>query len=148
MKSKKTEKQSMKKQVKAWIDFADKDLLTVSEIIKRPELTNIAAFHCQQTIEKYFKAFLLEHEKPVPKIHNLLTLYGTIKEITDFKLDEDLLATINNVYTESRYPSEIGLFPDGSIPSINLANQFYTFTKEVVSKIKENLITNKPQENS
>jgi HEPN domain-containing protein len=42
----------MKKQVEAWINFAEKDLLTVYEVIERPELTNIAAFHCQQAIEK------------------------------------------------------------------------------------------------
>ena len=99
----------MKKQVEAWIKFADTDLLTVSEIIKIPELTNVAAFHCQQAIEKYFKAFILKNEKPLAKIHNLLTLYGTIKEITDFGFDEDLLATINDIYLESRYPWEMGL---------------------------------------
>ena len=129
----------MKKQVEAWVCFAEKDLLTVSEIIEIPELTNIVAFHCQQAIEKYFKALILEYGKPLTKIHNLLTLYGTIKEITDLRFDEDLLATINNVYSESRYPSEIGLFPDGSIPSIDTANQFYMFTKEVAAKIKEEL---------
>jgi len=69
----------MKKQAEAWIGFADKDILTVSEIIENPNLTNIAAFHCQQAIEKYFKAFILEYEKPLMKIHNLLTLYGNNK---------------------------------------------------------------------
>ena len=53
----------MKKQVEAWISFAEKDLLTVSEVIERSELTNIVAFHCQQAIEKYFKAFILENIK-------------------------------------------------------------------------------------
>ena len=36
----------MKKQVEAWIGFAEKDILTVSEIIKNSHLTNIVAFHC------------------------------------------------------------------------------------------------------
>jgi HEPN domain-containing protein len=26
-------------------------------------LQNIVAFHCQQAIEKYFKAYILEHDK-------------------------------------------------------------------------------------
>jgi HEPN domain-containing protein len=81
----------MKKQVKGWIGFAEKDLLTVSEIIENPNLTNIVTFHCQQAIEKYFKAFILEHDKPLLKIHNLLALYGTIKETIDLELNEDLL---------------------------------------------------------
>ena len=40
----------MKKQVEAWIGFAEKDLLTISEIIENQNLTNIVTFHCQQAI--------------------------------------------------------------------------------------------------
>jgi hypothetical protein len=32
----------MKKQVEAWIGFAEKDMLTVAEIIGNPNLTNVA----------------------------------------------------------------------------------------------------------
>ena len=129
----------MKKQVEEWLKFAEKDMLTVSEIIGIPELTNIAAFHCQQAIEKYFKAFILENEKPLVKIHNLLTLYGIIKEIMDFGFDEDLLATLNDIYLESRYPGEIGLLDDGSMPSIEQINQFFEFAQEIEKKIKDEL---------
>ena len=130
----------MKKQVEVWIGFAEKDILTVSEIIENHDLTNIVAFHCQQAIEKYFKAFLLENEKPLMKIHNLLTLYGTIKEIIDFNLNEDLLSIMNDIYLESRYPGEIGLFEDGSMPTIEQANQFFSFAKEIEATIKNKLI--------
>jgi HEPN domain-containing protein len=130
----------MKKQVEAWIGFAEKDMLTVSEIIKNINLTNIVTFHCQQAIEKYFKAFILENEKPLMRIHNLLTLYGVIKDIIDLDLDEDLLSTINDIYLESRYPGEIGLLDDGSMPTFEQANQFFTFAKEIEKKIK-NVIT-------
>jgi len=126
----------MKKTVEAWVEFADADLLTVSEIAGRPELTNIAAFHCQQAIEKYFKALILEAGKPLPKIHNLLTLYGSVKEITDLGLDENLLATINDVYLDSRYPGEVGLV-NGVKPTIELADSFFSFAKEVEAKIKD-----------
>jgi len=129
----------MKKQVEAWIRFAEKDILTISEIINNPNLTNIVAFHCQQAIEKYFKAFILENEKPILKIHNLLTLYGTIKEIKKIDIDEDLLSTINDIYLESRYPGEIGLLDDGSMPTIKQAEQFYTFAKKIEIKIKNEL---------
>jgi len=129
----------MKKQVEEWLKFAEKDILTVSEIIKKPELTNIAAFHCQQAIEKYFKAFILENEKPLTKIHNLLTLYGMIKEIMNFGFDEDLLAILNDIYLESRYPGEIGLLDDGSMPTIEQANKFFEFAQEIEKKIKDEL---------
>ena len=129
----------MKKQVEAWIGFAEKDLLTISEIIENQNLTNIVTFHCQQAIEKFFKAFILENDKTLMKIHNLLTLYGTIKEITDLELDEDLLSTINDIYLESRYPGEVGLLDDGSMPTTEQANQFFAFAKEVEAKIKQKL---------
>ena len=129
----------MKKQVEAWISFAEKDILTISEIIENPNLTNIATFHCQQAIEKYFKAFILENEKPIIKSHNLLALYGIIKEIIDLELDEDLLSTVNDIYLESRYPGEIGLLDDGSMPTIKQADNFFTFAKEIKEKIKNEL---------
>ena len=136
----------MKKQVNSWIILAEKDILTVSEIHKNPNLTNIATFHCQQAIEKYFKAFLLEKEKPLIKTHNLLALYGTIKEIGDLELNEDLLSTVNDIYLESRYPGEIGLLEDGSMPTIEQANRFFAFAKEVETKIKK-LLDNIQEEN-
>jgi HEPN domain-containing protein len=129
----------MKKQVEVWIEFADKDILTVSEIIENPKLTNIAAFHCQQAIEKYFKAFILENEKPLMKIHNLMTLYGIIKEIIDFEFDEDLLSIINDIYLESRYPGGIGLWDACPMPTVEQANKFFVFTKEIEARIKNEL---------
>ncbi|GHU00158.1 hypothetical protein FACS1894142_8260 [Spirochaetia bacterium] len=135
----------MKKQVEAWIDFAEKDLLTISEIIENQNLTNIVIFHCQQAIEKFFKAFILENDKTLMKIHNLLTLYGTVKEITDFELDEDSLSIVNDIYLESRYPGEVGLLDDGSMPTTEQANQFFMFAKEVEEKIKQKL-NNKDKE--
>jgi HEPN domain-containing protein len=50
----------MKKQAEDWIFFADKDL-QAAEIIINDEhpLTNIIAFHCQQAIEKYLKAYII-----------------------------------------------------------------------------------------
>jgi HEPN domain-containing protein len=132
----------MKKQVEAWIVFAEKDMLAVAEIIKKQSLTNIATFHCQQAIEKYFKAFILENDKPLTKIHNLLALYGSIKEIIDFGFDEDVLSTINDIYLESRYPGETGLLDDGSMPAVEQVNKFFVFAKEVEAKIKNELSKN------
>jgi hypothetical protein len=77
----------MKKQTEAWIGFAEKDMLTISEIIE----------------------------------------------------NEDLLSTVNDIYLESRYPGEIGLLDDGSMPSVEQANQFFIFAKEIEAKIKNEL---------
>jgi len=121
----------MKRQVEDWIQLADKDLYA-AEILLKDEypLTNIVAFHCQQTIEKYLKAFLIEKEIPIVKTHDLIRLNGLINEVYDSGIDENKLMTINEVYIESRYPGELGLMPDG-MPSYEQAKVFFEYTKEV-----------------
>ena len=58
----------MKKQVEDWILLADKDLYAAEILLKDDNtLTNIVAFHCQQTIEKYLKAFLIENDVHIMK---------------------------------------------------------------------------------
>jgi HEPN domain-containing protein len=96
------------------------------------------AFHCQQAIEKYFKAYILENDKPLLKIHDLPKLHGIIKKIKDFGIDEDILALINETYIEDRYPGELGLLPDG-MPTDEQAQNFLEFAKEVEEKIKTEL---------
>jgi len=47
-----------------------------------------------------------------------------------------LLATINDVYLDSRYPGEVGLL-NGVKPTVELADSFFSFAKEVEAKIKD-----------
>jgi HEPN domain-containing protein len=128
----------MKMQVEDWIKFAEKDIMAASEIIGNSDLTNIVAFHCQQAIEKYFKAFIMENDKPLSKIHNLPTLYGTVKDIKNLDIDEDLLAIVNKVYLDDIYPGEMGLLPDG-LPTNEEAHEFLEYDKLIEEKIKNEL---------
>jgi HEPN domain-containing protein len=121
----------MKKQVEDWILLADKDLCAAEIIIKDEyPLTNIVAFHCQQAIEKYLKAYLIEKNIPLIKTHDLIKLNGMINEIENLYIDENKLLIINEVYTESRYPGELGLLPDG-IPTNEEAKEFIEYAKEI-----------------
>jgi HEPN domain-containing protein len=129
----------MKKQVHDWILLADQDI-KVSEIIMGDDepLTNIVAFHCQQAIEKYLKAYLIENNVSLIKTHDLIKLNGMVKEIKDLGIDKDKLILINEVYIESRYPGELGLLPDG-IPSDEEAVKFIESAKEIKSLILNEL---------
>ena len=121
----------MKKQVKNWILFADQDLKTAEIVIKDEyPLTNIIAFHCQQAIEKYMKAFLVEKNFPIIRTHDLIKLNDMIRSIRDLGIDEKKMILLNEVYTETRYPSDLGLLPDG-LPSGKQANDFLEYAKEV-----------------
>jgi HEPN domain-containing protein len=129
----------MKKQVEDWILLADNDLYT-TEIIMKDEypLTNIVAFHCQQTIEKYLKAYLIEKDITLVKTHDLIRLNDMIKEINDLGIDENKLIPINEVYIESRYPGELGLLPDG-MPTDEQVKEFIGYAKEVKTIILNEL---------
>jgi HEPN domain-containing protein len=121
----------MKNKTAGWVFFAKKDIALAETIIDNPEFTGEIAFHCQQAIEKYFKAYLAEHEKPVAKIHNLLKLYAEVKSIKDWNLEENLLDEISKIYTESRYPEDIGIKPDGLLPSKEEAKSYLVFAQKI-----------------
>ena len=129
----------MKKQVEDWILLADKDLYAAELLLKDEyPLTNIVAFHCQQTIEKYLKAFLIENDVSIIKTHDLVKLNKMAMEIKNLGIDKEKLVIINHVYAGSRYPGELGLMPDG-MPSDVQAKEFLEYAKEVKGIIMKEL---------
>ncbi len=54
--------------VKEWIDLGREDLAVAELIISHsPIMLNSACFHCQQAVEKFFKAFLVSRKVEFPK---------------------------------------------------------------------------------
>lgn len=128
----------MKEMTNEWFKAAKDDLDTIEEIIKEEHLTNIVAFHAQQAVEKCFKAILEEHEIEIVKIHKLETLLGKLEDHIQFEIDLQLIKRLDEVYIEARYPVDIGLLPSGK-PSIEEANEFYKFARNIFYGIKNNL---------
>ena len=92
----------MKQQAKAWISAAEKDLKLIKKILNDPELTGIAAFHAQQSIEKSLKALLEYHNIEIPRIHNLIILKSNIEKFIELNLDDEIIAKINDLYIDTR----------------------------------------------
>jgi len=120
----------MKEITKQWLDFAKADLKSCLNNLEDDFLTNIVAFHTQQSVEKCFKAIIVENNKTLPRIHSLIRLYAIVKEVINFSIDLDMLSTLDEVYTSSRYPSDLGLMPDGK-PSIAIATKLYNFANQI-----------------
>ena len=122
----------MKKITQAWLDAAQDDLKTIDRLAGDEGLTNVAAFHAQQCVEKSFKALIEEGEIPVRKTHSLVQLLGTASGAYDklSGMDTTLLNLLDQLYTDSRYPNEFGLLPDGK-PTLEEAEQFALFAKEM-----------------
>jgi len=121
----------MKSETAGWVLFAKNDMLTAELIIDHAELTGEVAFHCQQAIEKYFKGYLTEHGKKFKKIHDLLMLYSEVMGIKDWNLDKAMLRDINDIYTITRYPGNIGMTPDGRLPTMEEARSYFELAKQV-----------------
>lgn len=125
----------MKFLAQEWMKAANDDLLVVDEIIDNALITNVSAFHCQQCVEKCFKAIFEENGLRVPKIHSLVTLNEELRGIAGFDFNEDILDKLDKLYIDARYPSELGLLPYGK-PTKENAREFYSFTRDVYNTIK------------
>jgi len=126
----------MKPSVKEWIDLAGIDLLAAKRLCKDERLTNVVCFHSQQCVEKSLKALIESNDEIPPKTHDLIRLYGMVEK--KIVLNEDMLAKLNEIYIESRYPSTIGLLPNGA-PTLEEAIEFYNYATELHKKIIEQL---------
>ncbi len=122
----------MKKITQAWLDAARDDLRAIDRLVDDELLTNVTAFHAQQSVEKVFKALLEQNEVPVRKTHSLIQLLGmtsgTYAELLD--VDTTILNLLDQLYTDSRYPNEFGLLPDGK-PTLEEAAGFSAFAQNI-----------------
>jgi len=126
----------MKKQAESWLDAARDDLSVAKEILDDHNLTNMAAFHCQQAVEKSLKALLEEYEGKVPGIHDIITLRARVGNLLEFVVDNDIFDQLNELYVDSRYPSALGLTPVGK-PPMDISIKFY----ELAATVLENVIS-------
>ncbi len=126
----------MKPITREWLTFAQKDLANCERILEDEFLTNIVAFHAQQAVEKSFKAVIEEYALKFIKTHDVIRLAEVVRPHLPFELDDELLASVNEVYIDSRYPGEFGLLPFGD-PTLADAKLFYQFAKDLFTQIHE-----------
>lgn len=93
-----------------WLEIAARDLLAARLLIQQGQCLDIAAFHCQQCLEKAFKAYLLDQTGVLPDGHNLTWLCKQAAKLdTAFQPYVQKTAGLNRLYIETRYPSDNGL---------------------------------------
>lgn len=129
----------MKKTTKYWLEAASLDLENIRHIIDNERLTGHVAFHAQQSIEKSLKAAIEEQGLRIPKIHSIEKLFAICDNFLKLQPNEDIIIALDSLYTESRYPGELGLMPFGK-PDQNQATLYYEFASQVHETIKQKLI--------
>jgi HEPN domain-containing protein len=70
-----------------------------------------ACFLSQQIAEKYLKGLIVFHNKPFPKVHDLIGLESLlIPDETNIRVIHDDLVVLNRYYIETRYPGDYPAF--------------------------------------
>jgi HEPN domain-containing protein len=61
-----------RKYLTQWIVKAEEDLLVVQQLMSSEiPVKGAVAYHCQQSAEKFLKAFMLFHDCEIPRTHNI-----------------------------------------------------------------------------
>lgn len=89
-----------------WISKAEEDLLVVRQLMDAEFLVKGAiAYHCQQSAEKFLKAFLVFHGNEIPRTHNIEFLLERCK-ITDERFSSIDPGNLTDYGVEVRYPGD------------------------------------------
>lgn len=112
--------------VEQWLQKAERDFDAASHLLEEGDrFREIIAFHCQQAVEKYLKAFLVRHQLEFPKTHDIKKLLSLVAT-TDLSLAETLREadTLTPFGVEVRYPNEAPeLLPGGERKALDVARQ-------------------------
>ncbi|HZL13592.1 MAG TPA: HEPN domain-containing protein [Verrucomicrobiae bacterium] len=99
----------MKPLTHEWLKKAEEDFLVASQIMRRKKnrAFNPVCFHCQQTVEKYFKARLIEEDLDFPRTHDLLKLLQLLLAVEPlWKSYDSAVEKLTQYAVNFRYPGE------------------------------------------
>jgi HEPN domain-containing protein len=90
-----------------WVFKAEDDYRSAEALLYEIEIpiVDTACFHCQQSAEKYIKAFLVEHDIDFPRSHNLMQLLELCLQVDeDFLSIQKQLQSLEHYAVTIRYP--------------------------------------------
>ena len=128
--------------VAEWMHKAEHDLgMAELALENRPEYTDSICFHCQQAVEKYLKAYLVQLNIRFERKHNLGYLLDLINE--NQPVPEglyDMVEKLEDYAVEVRYPDDwIEISLEEAQEAFEMAKkikEFFTFTGEDSSVIR------------
>ena len=113
--------------------MAQKDLRSAKILFDHDADNEIVCFHCQQTLEKYFKGYLIAVTGELQEGHNLLKLCKkAMLNNIDFNVFLKDMAFVNAFYIETRYPAI-----DPLVVSKEDTEECFRIVKGVLARINE-----------
>ncbi len=125
------------KRYEEWFNMANKDLLSAQILFEHEADYGIICFHCQQTLEKYLKGYLLRQTGMIQEGHNLVKLCkrAMVYE-SGFKEFVKDCALLNTYYIETRYPAEDPLVvsKEDTEECLKTVNNLISYIQQTVMK--------------
>lgn len=92
--------------VREWLAKADEDFLFAEANLREgSEFYAQLCFHFQQAAEKYLKAYIIGHNLPFDRVHDLVHLLKTCSShAPEFAELKEECILLNTAYIETRYP--------------------------------------------
>ena len=97
----------MKPLTREWVKKAENDYKVATQILRRRKdvVPDAACFHCQQCLEKYLKARLVEAGVSFPRTHDLFLLVNLTGGVEPrWQAFSSAAKAITNYAVDSRYP--------------------------------------------
>jgi HEPN domain-containing protein len=120
-----------------WIDKG-KDDLRVAEYLSTmhyPTPDEIICFHCQQSAEKYLKAFIFSHDIEPDKTHDLEYLLEICqKHNTEFSILLSKLDILNRYSVSPRYPNELEITNEDMKTALSYAKSIQEFVMNIFNE--------------
>jgi HEPN domain-containing protein len=111
--------------VRNWLVKAHNDLAAARILATGPDpLLDVAVYHCQQAAEKAIKGFLVFHDQPFEKTHDVEVLVSLAQQ-HDVRFSTQLEAAVclTPYATEYRYPSgQLAPTPDEFAQALEAAD--------------------------
>jgi HEPN domain-containing protein len=124
-------------EVRRWIEKAEHDLNTADvALAHRPSITDTAAFHVQQAVEKLFKAYLVWRAFDFEKVRDL---EGLVDDCAKF--DPDFLALKPDVAPLTGYAARFR-YPGPQDPTVATVNAIL----KVAAKVRQFVLARVPLE--
>lgn len=126
-------------EVRRWLVKAQHDRSAVEKVLT-PDCreTDVAAFHCQQAVEKTLKAFLISRTVPFEKVHDLRRLLDHCSAVdAAFEGLRDSVEPLTVFAIAFRYPGPADPSVDEVERALQVVEQVWTF---VVQRIEREII--------
>lgn len=116
-----------------WLDRAREDITCARLLLTDDNCYNSAAFHCQQTLEKALKSYILLKSNILVDGHSLTWLCKRAAKYDGFFTEYlEACAALNKCYIETRYPADIPLEME-----YKRVKEYYDASKQLFLRICE-----------